>query len=312
MEGSEGMEEGSKHGEKDGSEKRPVRLNYLQFEAGTRYVTQQYDADGNKQDLYGSPDGSERLTYFRLSYTRDLLRDINFVDSRFSLKGRTWIDYASLSETIPYINNMTMDRSGSGFRSTGLEASFGTRKFLQSRVGGKILAGYQLNLEGDPDPNDPDAQEYSSRQDAIYFGTEWDYWCKKTHLEFDAYYNITTEREDNGFRYDLGDIFALSAGGSYGFKLSESLTVSPVLNLNYLSKSEATANGTTQPDSDGYLLSLTPAVKLRVAGSGLSFRLAYGYQEEFQGTPVGGIALSGKNLPVPGGFTGSLNAQYRF
>jgi hypothetical protein len=213
---------------------------------------------------------------------------------------------------------MTMDQSGSGFRSTCLEARFGTRKFLQSRVGGRILAGYQLNLEGDPEPADPDKQQYSSRQNALYFGTEWDYWCEKTRLEFDAYYNITTEREDDGsgfttpYTYDLGDIFSLSAGGSYGFKVGESLTISPALNLNYFSKSESTVNGTAQSNSDGYLLTITPAVNFRVSGSGLSFRLAYGYEEEFQRTPVGGIPLAGKNLIVPGGFTGSLGAQYRF
>jgi len=315
IEVGEGVDVRIKQDGKDGVEmglKRPIRLNYLEFEAGTRYVKQQYDADGNKQDLFGSGDASERLTYVKLSYTRQLIGGIDFLDSKFSLKGRTWIDYASLSETIPYNINMTMDRSGSGFRSTGLEASFGTRRLLQTRLGGRIFTGYQLNLEGDPDPSDPDKQQYSSRQNAFYIGTEWDYWCKKMRLEFDAYYDITTEREDNGFTYDLGDILAISAGGSYGFKVSETITLAPALNLNFLSKSETKSNGNSQANSDGYILSLTPAVNIRLATSGLSFKVAYGYEEEFQRTPVGGIALSGKNLPVPGGFTGSIGAQYRF
>ena len=131
-------------------------------------------------------------------------------------------------------------------------------------------------------------------------------------LEFDAYYDITAEREDGGFTYDQGDILSLSAGGSYGFKVGESLTIAPTLNLNYLSRSEAKSNGTSQTNSDGYLLTLTPGVNFRLSESGLSFKLAYGYEEEFQRTPVGGIPLSGKNLPVPGGITGSVGLNYRF
>lgn len=285
--------------------------NLVMFNGGYLRSTSQYDADGNKQD-FGN-DQSETSTFYRLAYRRAITR-IEMTDRQsLVIGGLASLDYAtrSFKGGIAY-GGMTADRCGSGFRSIRLEGDIAARRLFDPRVRARVLAGYQINIASDPDPNDQDFLDYTTRQNAFYFGTEWDYHlCHRWRLGMGAFYNITTERDDNGTRSDNGDYLGLSGSGGYTFKVSDKVMIQPSVRLEYVSRSERSANGTSIANSDGYLFGVTPAVGVGFRGTGLRVNFAYGYTEEFRGTNVGGIALSGKNFPVPSPAL-SVGVGYRF
>ena len=296
---------------KDGEEMARVRLpNLVTLDGGYIRSTSQYDADGNKQD-FGN-DQSETSTFYRLAYRRAITR-MDIGDGRsLVFGGLASLDYAtrSFKGGMAY-GGMSADRCGSGLRSARLEGDLAVRRLFQAPIRAKVLVGYQINVASDPDPNDQDFLDYSTRQNALYFGTEWAYLCHKWRLAMGAFYNITTERDNNGSTFDNGDYLGLSASGGYKFRVSEQIIIQPSLRVEYMSRSERSSNGTTLANSDGYLLGLTPAVGVGFRGTGLRVNLAYGYTDEFRGTNIGGIALAGKNAVVPNPAF-SVGVGYRF
>jgi hypothetical protein len=285
--------------------------NKIRLDVGTRYSTSYYDQDGKKQDLAGG--AYERLFYGRLSYERTLVNKLEVGDSKVSIGGKTWLDFAGITYHSGNSGMSTQpDVSNSGLRSWGLLGDVSTHRLCGSPLSARFQTGFQLNLESKDDFGSSTKSPYSSGQSAFFIGTELGYPVHRFHFNAGAYYDFTFARDQNGFKVDNGNVFSLTGGVRYPIPICESVKLGIGLNATYLHQNATTYNGQTYGGQDKHYFGLDPSVRLGFDGRRLGVNLTYGFDDEFYHTRVGGIPLSGKNYPVSGGLTGGLNISYKW
>ena len=103
----------------------------------------------------------------------------------------------------------------------------------------------------------------------------------------------------------------MSVGGKYRIRVSEGVSISPRVAVNYVVRTDTKSNGTALDNSGGYILGIEPSLLFNFRGTGLSAAVSYGYTDEFRGTKVGGINVAGKNFNKAD-LNGTLSIAYRF
>ncbi len=109
-----------------------------------------------------------------------------------------------------------------------------------------------------------------------------------------AYHFTLTRSEDLGggqtADVDMGDWFEIGVKGGYKIPMGEIGLV-----VNYVLRTAASVNGTTANNTDGYLITVYPYVKISPPMSPLSFMIKLAAFDEYA---YYGFSLAGKNMPV--------------
>lgn len=285
--------------------------NLIDLDVGTRYSTGVYDKGGNKREFTGG--AYERTFYGRLNYGREFLHLHDTGSTKVSFGSKTWIDFAGVTYHSGGSGSSTQpDISNSGIRSWGILGDVSAHKLFGSRLSARLETGYRLNLESKDDFTSSTKPAYSSGQSAYFIGAELRYPVHRIHLNAGAYYDFTFARDENGFKVDNGNVFSFTGGVGYPFRICETVGLGVGVNATYLHQNATTFNGQTFGGQPKSYFGLDPSIRVGIDGRRIGVNIVYGYDEEFYHTRVGGIPLSGKNYPVPGGATGSLGFSYKF
>ncbi len=244
-------------------------------------VTQVYDTAGTAQDLaQGADDASLQVLNLHLggSYTvLSLPTQSVFVGGGLQLQQR--------SQSVTVMNE-TMSLS-SGFAPQVFQVYAGLRGPLYM-----AKLGFAADLGPEPDAN---TLPNTDRQHDVFLKAAA--WLPNPMFALSGYlsYRFTLARsEDMGggqtMSVDNGDWFEIGVKGGYKIPMGEVGLV-----VNYILKTAASMDGNTADNTDGYLITVYPYVKIAPPMSPVSFMLKLAAVDEYF---YYGLSLAGKNMPV--------------
>ncbi len=240
---------------------------------GWGQVKQTYDVDGNAQDLPNN--GSLSVLNLHLGGMYNL---VSLPMQRIFVGGGLHLQQRSQSATVA---NQEVSLS-SGFAPQGVAVFVG--------LGGPMYSaklGFLTDLGPEGDPN---VLANSDRQHAMFVKLGAHLPNPMLALGGFVQYFLTLSRTENNISMDNGDWLIVGGRVGYRIPLGEVGLV-----LSYILRTSMKANGQDIPDSDGYMLSLAPYLRLALPMSPVSFMLKLAAFDEYT---YYGLSLAGKNMPV--------------
>ena len=243
-------------------------------------VTQVYDTAGTAQDLApGADNASLQVLNLHLGGSYTVL---SLPTQSVFLGGGLHLQQRSQSVTV---SGQTSDIS-SGFAPQAFLVFAGLR-------GPMYMA--KLGFAADLGPKaDTNKLENSDRQHDVFLKAAA--WLPNPMFALSGYlaYHFTLARSEEilnqTVNVDNGDWFEIGVKGGYKIPMGEVGLV-----LNYILKTAASVDGNSVDNSDGYLLTVYPYVRISPPMSPVSFMLKLATVDEYA---YYGFSLAGKNMPV--------------
>lgn len=253
-------------------------MGSLHASFGWGQVTQMYDTAGTAQDL--GQDASLQVLNLHLRGSYNVLSlptQSVFVGGGLALQQRSY------SQTV---SGQSFDKS-SGFALQAFTVFAGLR-------GPLYMAKLGFSADLGPKAEAADEMENSDRQHDIFLKAS--VWLPNPMFALSGHlaYHFTLARSEEVVNVtvdvDNGDWFEIGAKGGYKFPMGEAGLV-----LNYILKTAASSDGNTVDNTDAYLITVYPYVKISPPMSPVSFTLKLAAMEEYA---YYGFSLAGKNAPV--------------
>lgn len=237
-------------------------------------VTQRYDSTGKAQD-YGQ-DASFSVLNLHLGGHYTVL---SLPTQHIVVGGGLHLQQRSYAATVM---NQSMSRS-SGFAPQGLAVYAGLRGPMYS-----AKLGFLADLG--PKAQNPDEMENSDRQHALFVKAGAHLPNPMFSLGGFIQYDLTFSRTENNVSVDNGDWLIVGGYGGYRIPMGE-----VGVEIRYILKTAAKSGDQTLDNTDGYLVTLTPYLRISLPASPVGFMLKLATYNEYS---YYGLSLVGKNFPV--------------